>query len=128
MLHRAIAGSLERFMAVMIEHTSGEFPLWMAPVQVSIVPVSEKFNVYAEEVKKELFDRDIRVEINDKDESLGKRIREKEKQKVPYILVIGEKEMNNKTVTIRKRGVKEQETIDTKSFAENISEEINKRK
>ena len=127
-IHRSSIGCIERTMAFLIEKYAGAFPTWLSPIQVAIVPVSEKFNDYAEEVKKDFLENNIRVEINDKDESLGKRIREEEKQKVPYILIIGEKEMNDKTVTIRKRGIKEQETLDTKSFVEEISKKITERK
>lgn len=128
MVHRAILGSYERFLVMLIEQFSGAFPTWLAPVQVSVIPVSEKFNDYAEKVKDELFKDDIRVEINNRDESLGKRIREEEKQKVPYILVVGEKEMKNNSVNVRTRGEKEQKTVKTDSFTKNILEEISDKK
>jgi threonyl-tRNA synthetase len=124
MVHRAILGSYERFIALLIEHFAGAFPLWLSPVQVSILPISEKFADYAQEVKNKLLENDIRVELNDKAESLGKRISETEKQKTPYILVVGEKEVADKTVAIRTRGVKEQETLPLDEFMEKVIKEI----
>lgn len=118
MVHRAILGSYERFLVLLIEHFAGAFPFWLSPVQVEILPVSEKFNEYAQKVCEKLSEKDLRVEMNNKDESLGKRIRESEKQKTPYMLILGEKEEKNKTVTIRKRGEKEQETIELEKFTE----------
>ncbi|HQB60012.1 MAG TPA: threonine--tRNA ligase, partial [Candidatus Moranbacteria bacterium] len=106
MVHRAILGSYERFLVLLIEHYAGAFPLWLSPVQMTIIPVSEKFSDYAKDVKKKLLERNIRVEINDKAESLGKRISETEKQKIPYILVVGEKEMKDGTVNVRTHGEK----------------------
>ncbi|MGI6104536.1 MAG: threonine--tRNA ligase, partial [Patescibacteria group bacterium] len=108
MVHRAILGSYERFLVLLIEHYAGAFPLWLSPVQMTIIPVSEKFSDYAKDVKKKLLERNIRVEINDKAESLGKRISETEKQKIPYILVVGEKEMKDGTVNVRTHGEKQQ--------------------
>lgn len=130
MVHRALFGSVDRFMGILIEHFAGAFPTWLAPVQTVIIPVSEKFNDYGEEVKKELFEKNIRVELNLKDDSLGKRIHEAEKQKVPYVLVVGEKEMNEKTVAVRARDNKEnkQEVIELQKFIEKIEKEIEERK
>ncbi len=122
-IHRALLGSLERFIGVLIEHYTGAFPFWLSPIQVSIVPVSEKFNDYAEEVKTVLIKSNLRVKINNKDESLGKRIHEEEKQKVPYILVVGEKEMTDKTVAVRARDNKDnkQEVITLDEFIKKVS-------
>lgn len=105
-IHRAILGSTERFLGILIEHFGGAFPLWLTPLQVKILAVSEKFNVYAENVLKDLKAAHIRAELAPSDETLGKRIREAELQKIPYVLVIGEKEEANKTVNVRhiKRG------------------------
>ena len=124
MVHRAILGSYERFIMLLIEHFAGAFPLWLSPVQVAILPISEKFAQYADEVKRKLLENDIRVEMNDKAESLGKRISETEKQKTPYIIVVGEKEVADKTVAIRTRGVKEQQTLPLDEFVEKIIKEI----
>ncbi len=128
MIHAAVFGSFERFIGIILEHFGGALPSWLSPTQVSIVPVSEKFNDYAKEVSEKLSGNGIRVNINNKDESLGKRIREEEKQKIPYILIIGEKEAEEKTVTVRARGVKEQRTIKTDSFLKDVSEEITNKK
>lgn len=128
MIHRAITGSPERFMGILIEHYAGAFPLWLAPVQAVIIPVSEKFSKYAKEVESKLLEKNIRVELNDKSESLGKRISETEKQKVPYILVVGEREMNEKTVNVRSRGVKEQKTLSVDEFIEKVTKEIQEKK
>jgi len=126
-LHRVLFGSFERFIGLLIEHYAGAFPTWLSPTQVSIVPVSEKFNDYAEEIKEKLLSENIRVNLNLKDESLGKRIHEEEKKKVPYILVLGEKEVADKTVTSRSRD-KKQETLSAEDFIQNISKEIKDKK
>ncbi len=128
MVHRAILGSYERFLVLLIEHFAGAFPTWLSPTQVIIVPVSEKFDDYAMKILAEMNKNEIRTELDNSSESLGKRVRNAEKQKVPYILVVGEKEVNDKTVTIRKRGIKEQETLETKNFIENIKKEILEKK
>lgn len=128
MVHRAILGSYERFIMLLIEHFGGAFPLWLSPVQVAILPISEKFAQYADEVKSKLLENDIRVELNDKAESLGKRISETEKQKAPYIIVVGEKEVADKTVAVRTRGVKEQATLGLEEFVEKVVGEIKEKK
>jgi len=128
MVHRAILGSYERFMMLLIEHFAGAFPLWLSPVQVAILPISEKFADYAKEVLDKLLANDIRAELNDKNESLGKRISEMEKQKTPYILVVGEKEVADQTVAVRTRGVKEQETLPLEEFVEKVVLEIAEKK
>jgi len=103
-IHAAILGSIDRFMGIVIEHFAGAFPVWLAPVQAVILPVSEKYLAYAKKVFKEMTDGGIRVELGDANETLGKRIRVAEMQKIPYILVVGEKEENNKSVNVRWRG------------------------
>lgn len=103
MLHRTVLGSLERFMGILIEHYAGAFPFWIAPVQAKLLPVSEHFADYAMEVKKKLREKGIRVEVDDRDEKLGKKIRDAQLQKVPYMLVIGQKEVDEKTVAVRDR-------------------------
>ncbi len=123
-IHRAISGSLERFMSVMIEHFGGALPAWLAPVQVDIVSVNEVFDDYADEVFKQLIDADIRAEKLNSQESLGKNIRISEKQKVPYKIVIGESEKNEKTVTVRKYSSREQETMPLLKFIEQLRQEI----
>lgn len=111
MIHRSTIGSLERTFAFLIEHYGGAFPVWLAPVQVAVIPVSEKVAEYAEEVAKKLKAQGVRIELHAEDESLGKRIRAAEKQKIPYIAVVGEKEATAETLTLRMRDTKEQKTL-----------------
>ena len=111
MIHAAIMGSIERFLSVLIEHYAGDFPLWLAPVQAVILPISEKFGDYGKEVATVLETSGVRFELDDASETLGKRIRNAENQKTPFILIVGEKEVADKTVTIRSRGTVEQQTV-----------------
>ena len=127
MLHRVIYGAMERFMGILIEHYAGAFPVWLSPIQAIILPVSEKFNSYAQKISSQLLENNIRAEISDESESLGKRIRRAEKQKIPYMLVVGEKEEKEKKITIRSRGEKEQKTIQADKFMEKIIVEIKER-
>jgi threonyl-tRNA synthetase len=117
-LHRALFGSFERFIGVLIEHYAGAFPFWLAPVQIKIIPVSDKHNEYAEKVKKEL--ADFRVEIDLENETMGKKIRNGELQKIPYLLVVGDKEISQNAVAVRERGKKEIETIKLDEFINKI--------
>ncbi|MFA5777239.1 MAG: threonine--tRNA ligase [Parcubacteria group bacterium] len=128
MVHRAILGSYERFLALLIEHFAGAFPLWLSPIQVEIIPVSEKFNDYGNKILEELKQNNIRAEIDDSDESLGKRIRNAEKQKIPYILVVGEKEEKSESVAVRSRDSKEQTVLKSPEFIESIRKEIGEKK
>ena len=128
MLHRAPLGSLERFISLLIEHYAGAFPLWLSPTQMMLLPVSEKFRHYAQSLNKKFIEIGFRSEINDADESLGKRIREAEKQKIPYLLIVGEKEAGEKTITARIRGQKKQLTLKTDEFIEKIKKEIKEKK
>lgn len=127
MLHRAIAGSLERLMAVLIEHYAGAFPTWLAPVQAVVLPISDKFVLYAQSVLDSLKSANIRAELNDNNEPLNARIRDAEMQKVPYILVVGGREAESNSVSVRKRGRKESETLSLSQFSTSISEEISSR-
>jgi threonyl-tRNA synthetase len=127
-IHKAIMGSFDRFFAFLVEQTAGAFPLWLSPVQATIIPVGEKFNAYAEKVQSALEKENIRVELNAKSDSLGKRISEAEKNKVPYILVVGEKEEKDELVAVRQRGIKQQETLKLPEFIEKILEEISSKK
>ena len=104
MIHRAPFGSLERFIAVLIEHCAGKFPLWLSPEQAVILPISERFNEYAELVKNQLSEHDIRVSIDDRNEKIGKKIRDAEVNKIPYMLIVGEKEMEENKISVRKQG------------------------
>jgi threonyl-tRNA synthetase len=103
MLHRAITGSLERFFGVLIEHYAGAFPLWLAPVQVAILPIAERHHEYAARVDKELFDQKFRVFLDDRKEKIGAKIRDAQLQKVPYMIILGDKEVENNTVSVRHR-------------------------
>ncbi|QOR68173.1 threonine--tRNA ligase [Cytobacillus suaedae] len=102
-IHRAIYGSIERFMAILIEHFAGEFPVWLAPVQAKIVPIAEVHHSYAREIEEQLLSAGIRIELDDRDEKFGLKIREAELKKIPYMVVIGDKELADKSIAIRKR-------------------------
>ena len=128
MVHRALLGSLERFFGVLIEHYAGAFPPWLAPVQASIIPVAVAHEKYAEEVRKKLFDAGVYVELMGAEETLGKRIRGAEKQKVPYMLVVGDKEKKDKSVTVRDYKTKGQKTLKLENFVKTILDEIRERK
>jgi len=123
-IHRAVLGSTERFMGVMIEHFAGNFPLWLSPVQIIILPISEKYVEYAEKVRAELVNAGIRVELDDSNESLGKRIRTAKTEKVPYILVLGEKEVEAKTVTAERRDGAHIDAVTLDVFISTIAKEI----
>ncbi|NCU28427.1 MAG: threonine--tRNA ligase [Candidatus Moranbacteria bacterium] len=126
-IHRAISGSLERFMGVMIEHFAGAFPVWLAPVQTIILPVSEHQRDYAKEIFEKINKVDIRVELDDNNESLGKRIRNAKMQKIPYMIVVGDKERDAKVITVEGRNEK-LENITIESFIEKIKSDIKERK
>ena len=103
MLHRVVFGSIDRFMGILIEHYAGKFPVWLSPVQVKILPVSDKYVDYAKEIAQDLREDKIRVEVDDRDEKLGYKIREARMDKVPYMIIVGEKEKNNKSISVRQR-------------------------
>ena len=124
MIHRAPFGSLERFVAVLIEHTAGKFPLWLTPTQVVVLPVSEKFNGYAFNVVKELKKFDIRAEVDDRNEKVGRKIRDNELKRIPYLLIVGEKEVENEEVSVRKQGGEEKGSVKLFTFAQEISREV----
>jgi len=120
MIHRAIAGSLERFMSVIIEHFAGNFPLWLAPIQIKVLPLVEVHNEYAENVYKQLKDLGYRVELDDRNESLGKKVREAKKAKVPYYIVIGDKDMEAEMITVETRDTGESKQMKLEEFIEMI--------
>ena len=124
MIHRAPFGSMERFVAVLLEHTAGKFPLWLAPEQAVIVPISEKFNDYAYEVKRQLEEHDVRVEVDDRNEKIGKKIRDNELKRVPYMLIVGEKEAENGEISVRKQGEGDKGSMKIITFAENLEAEV----
>ena len=116
MIHRAPFGSLERFVAVLIEHCAGNFPLWLAPDQIAVLPISEKFNDYAQRVIATLKDKDIRGFMDDRDEKIGRKIRDAEVKKVPYMLIVGEKEVSENKVAVRKHGLGDQGSMGLEEF------------
>ncbi len=124
MIHRAPFGSLERFTAVLIEHTAGNFPLWLTPDQVVILPISEKFNDYAQQVSAYLNEHDVRATVDDRNEKIGRKIRDNELKHIPYMLVVGEKEQNEGTVAVRKRGAGDEGSMKFEDFAKKIEEEV----
>ncbi len=124
MIHRAPFGSLERFTAVLIEHTAGHFPLWLTPDQVAILPVSEKYNDYARKVKQQLDASDVRALIDDRNEKVGRKIRDNELKRIPYMVVVGEKEAAEELVAMRKQGGGEQSTMSVKAFIERVKAEV----
>ena len=124
MIHRAPFGSLERFTAVLIEHTAGHFPLWLTPDQVAILPISEKFNEYAKEVQKFFDKQGVRALVDDRNEKIGRKIRDNELKRVPYMVVVGEKEAAEGLVSMRKQGGGEQATMTKEEFAKRINDEV----
>ena len=125
MIHRAPFGSMERFVAVLIEHTAGRFPLWLTPDQVVILPIGEKYNDYAHEVAESLREQDLRVFVDDRSEKVGRKIRDNELKKIPYMLIVGEKEMENGEVSVRKHGEGDQGSMKIANFAALLVKEIN---
>jgi len=125
MVHRAPFGSMERFVAVLIEHTAGHFPLWLTPDQVAILPISEKYNAYAAEVAKKLDLKGVRAQVDSRNEKIGRKIRDNELQRVPYMIIVGEKEAAEGLVSMRQQGGGEQATMTIDEFAERIQNEVN---
>ena len=124
MIHRAPFGSLERFTAVLIEHTAGHFPLWLTPDQVAILPISEKYNDYAKQVSKYFDSVGVRAVIDDRNEKIGRKIRDNELKRIPYMVIVGEKEAAEGLVSMRKQGGGEQATMKMEEFANRINAEV----
>ena len=124
MVHRAPFGSMERFCAVLIEHTAGQFPLWLTPDQVAILPISEKFNDYAKQLQAYFDEQDVRAIVDDRNEKIGRKIRDNEMKRIPYMLIVGEKEAAEGTVSVRKRGEGDQGSMKFEDFAKKINEEV----
>ena len=124
MIHRAPFGSMERFVAVLIEHTAGKFPLWLTPEQVVVMPISEKFNEYAEKVVRELKQKDIRAVVDGRNEKIGRKIRDNVLKKIPYMLIVGEKEAENNEVSVRKQGEGDKGSMKITTFAEILTKEV----
>ena len=127
MVHRTILGSIERFMGILIEHYAGKFPIWLAPVQATILPISDKFNDYAYEIKKEMEDKGIRVSIDDRAEKIGYKIREARLQRIPYMLIVGEKEVEGRLVSINKRDEGDIGQFKVDEFMNRVMEEVENR-
>ncbi len=125
MIHRAPFGSMERFVAVLIEHTAGKFPLWLTPDQAVVLPVSDKYNEYAHEVASRLNNQDVRVIVDDRNEKIGRKIRDNELKRIPYLLIVGEKEVDNNEVSVRKQGGGDQFTLSIDDFGKLINDKVN---
>ncbi|MBD5318505.1 MAG: threonine--tRNA ligase [Bacteroides sp.] len=125
MIHRAPFGSMERFVAVLLEHTAGRFPLWLAPQQAVVLPISEKFNDYAHEVAAKLNALDIRTQVDDRNEKIGKKIRDNELKRIPYMLIVGEKEAENGEISVRKQGEGDKGSMKIATFADELTREVN---
>ena len=121
MIHRAPFGSLERFVAVLLEHTAGKFPLWLSPEQAIILPISEKFNDYAHQVADRLNELDVRVTVDDRNEKIGRKIRDNELKRIPYMLIVGEKEAAENQVSVRKQGEGDKGVMSVDDFAAEIN-------
>ena len=124
MIHRAPFGSMERFVAVLIEHTAGKFPLWLTPDQAVIIPVSEKCNDYAKNILTLLNNYDIRTLVDDRNEKVGRKIRDNELKRIPYLLIVGEKEAEDGTISVRKQGEGDMGVMKIEDFANHIKKEI----
>ncbi len=124
MIHRAPFGSMERFVAVLIEHTAGKFPLWLTPEQVVILPISEKYNDYAKKVSDFLNISDIRTVVDDRNEKIGRKIRDNELKRIPYLLIVGEKEADSETVSVRRQGVGDKGIMTNNEFVDFITKEV----
>ncbi len=125
MIHRAPFGSMERFVAVLLEHTAGRFPLWLAPEQAIVLPISEKFNDYARKVADQLNALDIRTQVDDRNEKIGKKIRDNELKRIPYMLIVGEKEAENDEISVRKQGEGDKGSMKIATFAAELAREVN---
>lgn len=123
MIHRAIFGSIERFIGILIEHFAGKFPLWLAPTQVKILPITDRALDYANGVYKKLADAGIRCDVDKRNEKIGYKIREAKMEKVPYVLVVGDKEAEDGTVNVNKRGVEEKYTESLDKFVKKVVKE-----
>jgi len=128
MIHRTILGSMERFMGILIEHYAGKFPVWLAPIQISILPISDKYNDHAKKIENIFKDRGLRVEVDARAEKIGYKIREAQLQKIPYMLVVGEKEVEKGTVSVRSREEGDLGSANVEEFLEKVMEQVaNKR-
>ena len=123
MIHRAITGSVERFLGILIEHTGGDFPFWLSPEQARVLPVSDRHGAYAESVRERLRERDLRVEVDSRGESVGRRIRDGELDKVPYLLIVGDKEVEASTASVRARHSGDRGAVAVEELAAHLADE-----
>lgn len=126
MIHRAPFGSMERFVAVLLEHTGGKFPLWLSPEQVVVLPISEKFNDYAQNVSNFLNNCDIRAQVDDRNEKIGRKIRDNELKRIPFLLIVGEKEQQEGKVSVRVQGEGDKGVMTQQEFADMVTECVKK--
>ena len=124
-IHRVIYGSLERFIGVLIEHLAGNLPTWLSPIQIAVLPIADRHNEYASSVISQLSSQGIRAELDDRSEKLGAKVRDAQMQKIPYMLVIGDKEVENRKVSVRKRDGTDLGSLDLNKFMEMVKMEIN---
>ena len=124
MVHRAPFGSMERFTAVLIEHTAGHFPLWLTPDQVAILPISEKYNDYAEKVRRFLDGQGVRALVDNRNEKIGRKIRDNELKRIPYMVIVGEKEEAEGNVAMRQQGGGDQAVMSMQAFADRVNAEV----
>jgi threonyl-tRNA synthetase len=124
MIHRALFGSYERFIGIMLEHYGGELPLWLTPVQAIVLPVSDRFNAYGASVRDELRDGAMRIELDDRSESVGRKIREAELRKIPFMLVVGDREEGEGTVSVREHRGGDEGSVSVKEFGERVVSEL----
>ena len=124
MIHRAPFGSMERFVAVLIEHTAGKFPLWLTPDQAVVLPISEKYNDYAKSVSEFLNNSDIRTIIDDRNEKIGRKIRDNELKRIPYLLIVGEQEFESERVSVRRQGEGDKGSMMLQEFADFVQSEV----
>ena len=128
MIHAAIMGAIERFLSILIEHYAGAFPLWLSPVQIAVIPISEKQNEYAEKIYEQFKNKGFRLTLNLGNETLGKKIREAETQKVPYVIIVGDKEVKTKTIAVRQRGKGDIGQTKLNKFIDKIKKEVEEKK
>ena len=128
MIHRVLFGSIERFIGILIEHFAGAFPAWLAPVQAIVLPITDKFNAYAAQVAEQLIQAGVRVEVDHRNEKIGYKIREAQMQKIPYMLVVGEKEASSQTVSLRKRGEGDLGAVSVEQLVSDLVCEIKERR
>ena len=125
MIHRAPFGSMERFVALLLEHTGGKLPLWLAPEQAVILPISEKYNDFAKNVLNILNNYDIRTAIDERNEKIGRKIRDNELKRIPYLLIVGEKEAESNTISVRRQGEGDKGSMTIEAFSALVNDAVN---